>query len=82
MSRLPIINPETWRVSDRTFLAQLKTASRPQLRAQLKVFARLTESHGGEGFAWKRAAVQRELARREKRAVPYTFGWLAQEEMT
>ena len=68
------VNPEVYRVGDRQFLAQLKTANRPQLYAMRKVFARL-----GDEFAWKRAAVESRIARTEGLAAPYVFGWLRQE---
>jgi len=69
------LNPETLRIGDRQFLAQLKTASRAQLYAMQAVFARL-----GEGFEWKRAAVEARIARVEGQARPHKFSWIVRDE--
>jgi hypothetical protein len=69
------INPETLRIGDRQFLAQLKTASRAQLYAMQAVFARL-----GEEFEWKRAAVEARIARVEGLKAPHAFGWAVRDE--
>lgn len=57
--------------SDRQFLRQLKLANRQQLRAQLAVLKRLD----CEAFAWKRAAVERELGINRT-----GFAWIERDE--
>jgi hypothetical protein len=68
------VNPEVYRIGDRNFLSQLKTASRAQLDAMQAVFSRLDSE-----FAWKRAAVTMRIAKMEGLAAPFAFGWVKQE---
>lgn len=63
---------ETWRVSDRHFLAQLRAATPKQLRLMRETFTKL----GGPD--WKRAAVELEQGRR-RGARPHAFGWVKQD---
>jgi hypothetical protein len=65
------VNPETYRLGDLQFLAQLKTATRAQLHRMLEVFARLDHP----AFAWKRAACERKLGVNRT-----SFAWLERDE--
>lgn len=69
------VNPEVYRVGDLQFIAQLRTASRAQLYAMQKVFARL-----GSEFTWKRAACCRAIALIEGQSRPHSFSWVVKDE--
>jgi hypothetical protein len=69
------ISPAVHLIADQQFLAQLRTATRRQLYAMRTVFARL-----GESAEWKRAAVERAIARAEGEQLPHAFGWATREE--